>query len=148
MIFFHRYFKTATYFIRGHQLCFEGWRKLLNITAYMVSKALKLFAIGLTSTVDTTMSSCGSMRKPRASSKREMTRAWMRSYFGTYGEKMPHKSEVHLPSFLTKQRLYKAMVDGINAYSNILLSRTSFLRLWKEEFDHVVIPPVKIIGYN
>ena len=126
--------------MQGHRLCFQGWKMLLNVSNYMISKALRAFKIGLVS-ID--QSYVEKMSKGRISIKRNITRAWLQNYFKSYGEVMPHKNEIHLPSFLTKKRLYQVMCEDMKEKSNNeFLSKTAFQRLWKDEFKHVVIPPV------
>ena len=64
---------------------------------------IKAFKVGLNSIDQTYVEK---MTKQRSSRKRNKTRAWLQRYFKTYGEVMPHKNEIHLPSFLTNLLLH------------------------------------------
>lgn len=76
--------------------------------------------------------------------KTNTSRAWMVYYFNGYGEKMPMKNQIHLPSYLTKQKLFDRMKEDLDKKDDVYLSYSRFCRLWKSEFSNVIIPPVNI----
>ena len=57
---------------------------------------------------------------------------------------MPQRNEIHLPSFLTKNRLHSMLCEELKSQGDACLSYSRFCRLWCAEFSYVVIPPVSI----
>ena len=82
----------------------------------------------------------------RSSEKTDDAKAWMKVFFDSIGEHMPHTKQTHLPSFLTKGEVYQRMISemeesGIDESG--VISRSQFYSLWDLHFSHVVIPQVR-----
>lgn len=83
----------------------------------------------------------------RRTAKHGNAKAWMEHFFNKIGDKMPHVEQIHLPSFLSKQAVYKYMVDDFTSdglTKSKILCQSNFYALWKDEFSHCVIPKVLI----
>ena len=82
----------------------------------------------------------------RSSEKTDDAKAWMKVFFDSIGEHMPHTKQIHLPSFLTKGEVYQRMISEMEE-SGIeesgVISRSQFYSLWDLHFSHVVIPQVR-----
>ena len=78
----------------------------------------------------------------RFAKKTWVTRAWLRIYVDMYGEKMPTRNQIHLPSYLTKLKLHEAMTTELKLRDDKGLNYSKFCELWKREFSNVVIPKV------
>ena len=63
--------------------------------------------------------------------------------------KMLIRSQIHLPSFLSRKKLlHKDMTEELRDLNDPILSFSRFCRLWKNEFGFVVIPPVRLCFYS
>ena len=56
------------------------------------------------------------------------------------GEVMPSSSFTNLPKNYTKRNLYNMYVEVLKDMQVYTLSKTSFLRFWRDHFPHVKIP--------
>ena len=121
----------------GKQICFEGWKRLKGINDTLLYKARKSFENG-----NDNQFSPSPEGKYTFAKKTCAARAWLKIYVGRYGEKMPQRNQIHLPSYLTKNRLHKAMTTDFQVQGDSALGYSRFCRLWKQEFSNVVIPQV------
>lgn len=90
----------------------------------------------------------GNKGRKRLSTRVECAVAWMTRYFNLVGDKMPHNKQIHLPSWETQKDVhqrYKTDLEdqGMDESSIVVLS--SFYRIWKREFPHVIMPEVCIV---
>ena len=79
----------------------------------------------------------------RPSDKTFDASAWMNDYFSRMGDHMPDSNRIHLPSFLTKRKVYKKMCDDLYEDGiQEIISLSTFYDLWEREYSHVLIPEV------
>ena len=55
---------------------------------------------------------------------------------------MPVKTEIHLPSCLTKGDVYALAVDDLSQGGLESCKISKFYQIWQQEFPHVKIPKV------
>ena len=74
--------------------------------------------------------------------------SWLGMFVDKVGDRMPTDGTIHLPSCLTKSDVYNLAQEDLSQGGIPMCSRSSFFRLWKNDFKHVKIPPVSsnIIG--
>ena len=68
--------------------------------------------------------------------------SWLRIFVDKVGDRMPTDGTIHLPSCLTKSDVYNLAQEDLSQGGVPMCSRSSFFRLWKNDFKHVKIPPV------
>ena len=72
---------------------------LVAVTPRTVKGTIKLVASG-------TLADYGNKGQRRACRKTDSAIAWMRQYFNLIGDRMPHKNQIHLPSWETRKAYY------------------------------------------
>lgn len=127
--------------IRGIQLCHKSWKTILGIDHNILSKVLQSFKMGLN---DLPVDEIKRENFSFGGHKTHVARAWLDNYVQHSGEKLPLRSQIALPSYLTKLKVYEAMKADVSNVNNPVLSYSKFCKLWKEEFSFVIIPPVRI----
>lgn len=82
------------------------------------------------------------VHQSRTRKKSCYTVAWMNDFFQKTSEKMPNSCSWYLPSFLTKDAVFK---EYKKSGQEIFVSRSQFYMLWSKYFKHVSIPAVKYL---
>ena len=87
----------------------------------------------------------GNKGRRKSNTKSANAKARMTKYFNLVGDKMPHNSQIHLPSWETQKDVHlryteDMTVQGIPATEIVSLSM--FYKIWADEFSNVVIPQV------
>ena len=94
-----------------------------------------------------TVAEHGNKGRRRTNTKSESTKAWMKKYFNLVGDKMPHNSQIHLPSWETQKDVYMRYTEDMTLQSipaTDVVSLSMFYKIWAEDFPSVVIPEVRI----
>ena len=71
-------------------------------------------------------------------------RAWFRQYSKKNGDKMPNVEAIHLPSWVTKNKVYDDYQREITSTMVSPISKSSFYQMWADHFSHVKIPKVSL----
>ncbi|XP_046572907.1 uncharacterized protein LOC124280945 [Haliotis rubra] len=66
-------------------------------------------------------------------------KVWPDQYFKRHGDHMPHKTEIQLPSCLTKRQIFDAYVEDNNDQGKPVMGYSRFKELWREFFSSVKI---------
>lgn len=129
------------YIVAGQEVCQLAWCKVTQISSKRVSSALKSASLGQV------IAEHGNKGKKRMNTKSENAKAWMQRYFDLIGDRMPHKSQIHLPSWETQKDVYTRYVEDMtrqNIASTEIVCLSMFYKLWNDDFSHVVIPEVSL----
>lgn len=81
----------------------------------------------------------------RVNTKAESVSTWMDVYFNLIGDKMPHKNQLHLPSWETQKDIYYRYVGDMRNHGiseDEIAGISIFYKVWTDEFSNVVIPQV------
>ena len=79
----------------------------------------------------------GNKGKKRFNTRTEGAKAWMTRYFHLIGDKMPHKNQIHLPSWETQKDIYtryKSDMELQQIPESEMVALSSFFRIWTDEF--------------
>ena len=68
--------------------------------------------------------------------------SWLRMFIDKVGDHMPAKTQIHLPSCLTKSDVYGLAVDDLSQGGLECCKKSTFYQVWHTEFPHVKIPKV------
>ena len=69
--------------------------------------------------------------------------SWLQQHARKFAEKLPNSDRLHFPSCQTKTSIYLEMKEDLMNWNDEVVSFSHFLKLWREEMRHVVIPKVK-----
>lgn len=133
---------TVTFTLSGQDVCRASWCKVFKISERKISRLVKSVSSG------TLVAEHGNKGKRRANTKSESAKAWMAKYFHLVGDKMPHKSQIHLPSWETQKDIYMRYTEDMTLQgiaASEIVSLSMFYKIWGENFAYVVIPEVRII---
>ena len=77
-----------------------------------------------------------------------MIHSWLTHYIDTYGDKMPHTTDVYLPMQCEKIALYEVMIEELGALygPESLPEPNTFYQVWQHSFPHLKIPLCVILG--
>ncbi|XP_067660460.1 uncharacterized protein [Haliotis asinina] len=70
-------------------------------------------------------------------------KVWLDQYFKRHGDHMPHKTEVQLPSCLTKRQVFDTYVEDTIDQDKPRIGYSRFKELWREFFSYVKILKAK-----
>ena len=129
------------YLVAGQEVCQLAWCKVTLISSKRVSSALKSASLGQV------IAEHGNKGKKRMNTKSENAKAWMQRYFHLIGDRMPHNSQIHLPSWETQKDLYTRYAEDMtlqNIASTEVVCLSMFYKLWNGDFSYVVIPEVSL----
>ena len=132
------------YSIAGVEVCPQAWCTIHSISQQRMSRALKLVSSG------EVLIEHGNKDKQKVSQKSNMARIWMDRYFNLIGDKMPHNSQIHLPSWETRKDIfmrYQADMQRQQIPESSIVVLSTFYKMWTDDFTHVVIPEVCIAMY-
>ena len=73
--------------------------------------------------------------------------AWLANYIELRGDYRPDKKEVLLPYGTRKINVYAQYIEEVIEQMKMPISRSSFYKMWTENFPHVKIKPVRMITY-
>ena len=127
------------YFIAGKEVCGLAWCKVYSISQRKLNRMLKDISFGECTVVH------GNMGKKRVNTKADSVAVWMERYFNLIGDKMPTNSQVHLPSWETQTDIYQRYCQDMSLREEEEAGKSTFYRVWTEQFPHVVIP--QVCGY-
>lgn len=129
------------YIVAGQQVCQLAWCKVTLISSKRVSSALKSASLGQV------IAEHGNKGKKRMNTKSESAKAWMQRYFDLIGDRMPHNSQIHLPSWETQKDVYTRYAEDMtrqNIASTEIVCLSMFYKIWNDDFSYVVIPEVSL----
>ena len=129
---------TTKYFIAGKDICASAWSQIYNVSSCTLYRMQKRLACG-------EEPSHGNLGKKRVNTKVESVFAWMNAYFSLIGDKMPHKNQLHLPSWETQKDIYYRYVGDMTQRGiseNEIAGISIFYKVWTDDFPNVVIPQV------
>ena len=130
-----------TFSVAGQAICEMSWCHIYNISHRQVTRIVKAVLDGKT------VAEHGNKGRRRTNTKSESTKAWMNKYFNLVGDKMPHNSQIHLPSWETQKDVYMRYTEDMTLQSipaTDVMSLSMFYKIWAEDFPSVVIPEVRI----
>lgn len=128
--------KSVLYTVSGQEVCETCWRYTYGFR-YGKFKVLKeKFQNGVV-TVEH-----GLTGRLNTSETTLRLLAWMRSFFGKLGDRMPMSDAIHLPSCLTKHDVYELAKDDLTQGGLSCCSPSHLYEVWKTEFPNVKIPKV------
>ena len=126
------------FFVGGSEVCQDAFSKVFTVSPRTVKRTIKLVASGAPA-------DHGNKGQRRACRKTDSAIAWMRRYFNLIGDRMPHKNQIHLPSWETRKAYYyryKADMEAQASEDDNVVCISMFYKLWKRYFKDVVIPEV------
>ena len=130
--------KVIKFFIAGKEICENAWTKIYDVSPHTLSRKLKQLACGEDPTH-------GNLGKKRVNTKAGSVSSWMNVYFNLIGDKMPHKNQIHLPSWESQKAIYSRYVGDMRRRGiceEEIAGISVFYKIWNEEFSNVVIPKV------
>ena len=130
---------TTKYFIAGDEVCQVAWCAVYSISKKRITRMLKSASLGYITAEH------GNKGKKRSKMKTQNVTAWMERYFHLVGDKMPHKDQIHLPSWETQKDVYSRYCADMaeqHISENELVSLSMFYKIWNDKFSNVVIPEV------
>lgn len=129
---------TTKFFIAGKEICASAWSQIYNVSSCTMYRIQKRLACG-------EEPSHGNLGKRRVNTKAESVSSWMDAYFNLIGDKMPHKNQLHLPSWETQKDIYYRYVGDMKKRGiseDEIAGISIFYKVWTDEFSNVVIPQV------
>lgn len=129
---------TTKFFIAGKEICAVAWSMIYNISSFTMYRMQKRVVCGEEPTH-------GNVGKRRVNTKAESVSTWMDAYFNLIGDKMPHKNQLHLPSWETQKDIYYRYVGDMKKCGiseDEIAGISIFYKVWTDEFSNVVIPQV------
>jgi hypothetical protein len=69
-------------------------------------------------------------------------KVWLEQYARQFGDRMPDRQELRLPSCITKQTVFEMYKTFSEQTGDPSLSRSSFYELWEKEFPDVKVTKV------
>ena len=129
---------TTKFLLAGKEICASAWSQIYNISSCTLYRMQKRVASGEEYTH-------GNFGKRRVNTKAESVSAWMNAYFNLIGDKMPHKDQLHLPSWETQKDIYHRYVGDMTKRGiseEEVAGISIFYKVWTDEFSNVVIPQV------
>ena len=121
----------------GRTVCLPLWLATLDISTSLYYNVRSLFLNGHKSLL------VHIHRAPMLKTNEAVT--WMDGFFALMGERMPHRGTVHLPSCLSRLRVYNRMVSELTQRKKAdIVCQSQFFHIWRLHFSHVVIPKVSI----
>ncbi len=127
------------FLVGGRVVCQHAWCKTHGISHRRLMRVIKSVSAGQV------LVEHGNRGVKRPSLRAETARAWMARYFHLVGDKMPHNSQVHLPSWETQKDVYRRFTEDMelqNVPASSIVVLSTFYRIWAEDFSHVAIPEV------
>jgi len=130
----------SRFYVGGVEVCQEAFSKVFTIAPKTIKRVMKLVATGASA-------EHGNKGMRRTCRKTDSAIAWMRHYFNLIGDKMPHKNQIHLPSFECRKAYYHRYKTDMAAQAtedsnHNIVSISMFYKIWKQHFNDVVIPKV------
>ncbi len=131
--------RQVKFSLSGFEICQASWSRLYGVSSRRLSRLVKSVSDGVL------VAEHGNKGRRRSNTKSNSAKAWMTKYFHLVGDKMPHNSQIHLPSWETQKDVYMRYtedmtIQGIPAVEIVSLSM--FYKIWAESFSNVVIPQV------
>lgn len=126
--------------VNGVDICKKAFSMILGCSSRRIDRMISIAQKGQVRLVH------GNSGCVRSSEKTDDAKAWMKVFFDSIGEHMPHTKQTHLPSFLTKGEVYQRMISEMEESGieeSAVISRSQFYSLWDLHFSHVVIPQVR-----
>lgn len=128
--------KSVLYTVAGQEVC-ETCFRLVHGIRYKRFKAMKeKFMSGVVTVYH------GSFGRGTYSGTRVRVISWLRMFIAKVGDHMPTKTEIHLPSCLTKGDVYALALDDLCQGGLQCCKKSTFYEVWRNQFPHVKIPKV------
>lgn len=124
----------------GHDVCQKSWCHIYMISHRRLTRIVKSVSKG------NIVAEHGNRGKRRLNTKSESAKAWMTRYFNLVGDRMPHKSQIHLPCWETQKDIYRRHIEDMTLQqipNTEMVSLSMFYKIWSDDFSHVVIPEVR-----
>jgi len=130
---------VTKYIVAGREVCQLAWCNVHSISQRRVSRVLKSVSHGQV------VAQHGNKGKKRVNTKSQCAKTWMERYFHLVGDKMPHNSQIHLPSWETQKDVYTRYTQDMTVQcipESETVSLSMFYKIWNDDFPKVVIPEV------
>lgn len=127
---------SISFCVAGKTVCKLCWRMCYGIKYTRFNSLIAKFQSGILQIEHGRQG----LRSCRDSTVRATS--WLRIFVDKVGDRMPTDGTIHLPSCLTKSDVYNLAQEDLSQGGVPMCSRSSFFRLWKNDFKHVKIPPV------
>jgi len=118
--------------IFGKDICKQCWMQATAISSYRITHYFK------------NRHSCKNIS--RMSDYIQTAICWMNFTFSNMGEKLPHKEEIHLPSFLSWKDIHHDLSNYLMLNTSKTISFSYFCSLRKKYFSSVIIPEKTRLG--
>ena len=128
------------YLVAGNEVCQKAWCNVHEISPARLARLRKSVIKGQKEFEH------GNKGKKRSTTTTEGAKAWMARYFHLVGDKMPHKNQIHLPSWELRKDIYMRYRSDMELQQipeSEMVALSSFYRIWADEFPDVVIPEVR-----
>ena len=132
------------YLVAGNEVCQKAWCSVHEISPACFARLRKSVLKGQKEIEH------GNKGKKRSNTRTEGAKAWMTRYFHLVGDKMPHKDQIHLPSWESQKDIYTRYKSDMQLQQipeTEMVALSSFYRIWADDFSNVVIPEVSSIVY-
>ncbi|XP_046570593.1 uncharacterized protein LOC124278853 [Haliotis rubra] len=124
--------------VQGHSVCPKCWRLIFAISKSRYYSALSDVRKGLvTASPDHRKDLCYDTKRFLAA------KLWLTRFTRRFGDPMPHRVQIQLPSTLTKRAIWQEYQEEFSMNGSIYLKYNRFLQMWSEHFNHVTIPKCK-----
>ena len=126
--------------VAGREICKISWCQIYRISHRRLSRIVQSVSHGWI------VAEHGNKGKQRSNTKSESAIAWMTKYFNLVGDKMPHNSQIHLPSWETQKDVHLRYTEDMTLQSmpaSDIVSLSMFYKIWANHFSNVVIPEVR-----
>ena len=122
------------YFVVGFQVCLKAYLTIPGISERTFQRVFHYFNCNVRWIP---------RKQPRNSTpKKKNAVSWMKIYFEKIGEKMPDHKGIHLPSFITRRKMYRLMKADLALINEKSVTYSTFCKIMKDEFSFVKIPKV------
>ena len=129
--------ESVLFTIAGKNVCQQCWRLAYGIKYTRFKGILEKFTQGIIQIEH------GLLGRKFSHGHVVRAKTWLDMFINKLGDHMPTDGTIHLPSCLTRSDVYElASEDLSDGGINIVCSKSSFFELWRNEFQHVKIPPV------
>eukprot|EP00057_Strongylocentrotus_purpuratus_P018515 XP_011672989.1 PREDICTED: uncharacterized protein LOC105442507 [Strongylocentrotus purpuratus] len=116
-------------------VCMEAWRLVHGVGRKRLWEMRRLCQHGAKVPLPP-----NSHQKGRRKSSVHSALAWLKDFAAKCGDRMPDSPKIHLPSCHSRISVYEMMKAELSDFNVNICSQTHFLKLWREELPHLVIP--------
>ena len=130
--------ESILFTIAGKSVCQQCWRLVYGIKYTRFKTILEKFRQGIVQVEH------GLLGRKFSHGPVIRAKMWLHMFITKLGDQMPTDGKIHLPSCLTKSDIFELASEDLSVGGVSVCSKSSFLELWKKEFQHVKTPPVSM----